>query len=168
MLLKSLALVSEVETLTLHLAACRLRRRTRRSVVTGDGEKAEMDVIESIVTDIVTAAEAVAAAVRDIGRGGPVAGIMKRNPGLDGTRPGTGAGPGAGAQAEMEIGTGDIDVLKTQHAVGAAVVTIEDVVAAGMGPGMRNIVAGLQRGGGAPALGIDGGAETAWIELAMS
>lgn len=132
--------------------------------MSGDGEKAERDAIESIVTDIVTAAEAVA--VRDTGRGGPVAGISKRNRGLDGTRQGTGAG--AEAQAEMEIVTGDIDVSKAQRAVGAVVVTIEDAVAAGTGPGMKNIVAGLQRGGGALAQGIKGGAEIAWSELAVS
>lgn len=165
-LLKSLALGSVVVMMmTLPLVAYRSRRRTKRSVVNGGGGKAEMDAIESIATDIVIAAEV--AAVRDIGIGGLATGIMRRNRGLDGT--GEGRGAGAGAQAGTEIGTGDTDVQRGQHVAGAAVVTIGDAVEAGMESGVKkNTVAGLQREGGALALGIDGGAETVWTELAMS
>lgn len=160
---KSLALGSVAVAMTLPLAVYRSRRRTKRSVVNGDGEKAGMDATESIVTDIVTAVEA--AAVRDTGRGGSVTGIMRRHRGLDGMAEGT----GAGVQAGTEIGTDDIDVQRAQHVVGAAVVTIGDAVEVGMEPGMRkNIGAGPQREGEAPALDIDGCAETAWIEFAMS
>lgn len=81
--LKSLALGSVVVVMmTLPLAAYRSKRRTKRSVVNGDGEKAGMDAIENIVTDIATVAEVVA--VRDTATGGPVTGIMRRNRGLDG------------------------------------------------------------------------------------
>lgn len=149
--------------MTLLLAAYRSRRRIKTSVVNGDGEGAEMDVTESIVTDIVTAAEVVAA--RDTVTGGPVTGIMKRGRGLDEM----GKGTGAEAQAGTEIGIGDTDVQRAQHEVEAAVVTIGDVVEAGKESGVKkNLVASPQRGGGALALGIDGGAETVWIELAMS